>query len=167
MKTVLTAIISVFLALTASDASTVEPYSRPCRADDLIGLWKVVKWTSYLDDDRKLNSYAHAHQWYLFTPDGTLRSMTSTRRNPNEDLTVLAKLPAVISYRCTADGNVLTERKDLPSVKETWMCSVVTADRSDQARDVHLKKADVVMQLLGRDGRPIYVRQMRRVDLRN
>ena len=139
-------------------------YHRPCKAADLVGLWKVVQWTTYIDKE-KLNSYGHRHQWYLFSADGTLRSMTSTKPNENtrEIMRTLEKLPAVISYSCAEEGKVVTTRKDLPNGSELWAASFVTKDKADAARKVDLRQGDVVMTLLDKKGRPLYVRQMRKL----
>lgn len=139
-------------------------YHRACLAADLVGLWKVVQWTTYIDK-ANLNSYGHPHQWYWFSADGALRSMTSTKPNENvgEIAETLGKLPAVISYSCAEGGKVATTRKDSPNGSELWAAFVVTQDKAEAARNVDLKRGDVVMTLLGKEGRPLYVRQMRKL----
>ncbi len=140
-------------------------YHRPCTAGDLVGTWKVVKFRALgtVDKQNQSNSYFHPHQRYQFAADGALKSMTSTRPIDGTAIGVFDRVPHVISYRFRSEAQLETTRTDLPGHRELWICHFVTRRVKDAAREVDLRKGDVVMTLLDGRGKALYIRQMRRV----
>jgi hypothetical protein len=160
-------LILFYCGLTAAAQSTNAgaSYHRPADASDIAGLWKVVKWTAYfpiLEKDR-LNPFYRDYQWYLYGKDGSLKSLSSTRdSNAKDVLKALKTAPDVVRY--DLDKNVLrTTRSDLPDRKETWSCSMIVEEKHDFSKNVALNKGDLVMSLLNRDGKVVYVRQLRKL----
>jgi hypothetical protein len=155
------------LSATSSSPAAAPPqpsYHRPCKADDLPGLWKVVHWSTYVDQS-KLGTYDDPHQWYLFGADGALRSTTSSE--PNESVADIKKsletLPVVVRYMCPTAGTLETIRSDANGQSELWQAFYVTAQTADPAGKLDLRAGDIVMVLKDKDNRPAYVRQMRKV----
>ena len=163
--TLAAAALMLVMATATTAAESQASYNRPATVADLPGLWKVVQWSTFVDQS-KLNSYAEPYQWYLFDNNGSLRFMTS--RQPNEDAArirqTIESLPAVIRYACSGDGKVQTTRTDLSGAEELWQAFYVTRDTSDATGKVDLRAGDIVMTLLDSSGNPLYVRQMRSLD---
>jgi hypothetical protein len=138
------------------------PYNRPCGAEDLEGLWKIVEWSTF-GDKSQLDTYADPHQWFLFGSDGTLRSMSGaeTDENAAEVKKSLQKIPAVIYFMCPTPGTLETIRSDHSGQSELWKAFYVTKDTANGKAD--LRTGDVVMMLIGKDRQPVYVRQLRKL----
>ncbi len=137
---------------------------RPCMEYDLPGLWSVVHWTTYIDPSR-LNSYAAPHQWFWFSIDGSVRSVVSNR--PNEQVgairETLEAMPEVVHFTSPARGVIETTRSDQPGVTERWLAYTITANLPAGENNPELLAGDIVMTLVDPSGRPIYTRQMRKL----
>ena len=153
---------SVVLANPASP----DTYHRACTARDVVGTWEVVKWRTLVtfDEKDKGSSYFHRHQLFQFAADGTLKSMTSTRPFDDRSSRAFARVPKVISYHFPSNGQLETTRTDLPGHRELWICHFVTRRVKDAPRQVDLRPGDVVMTLLDRQGKPVFIRQLRRTN---
>ncbi|MBI4024946.1 MAG: hypothetical protein HY360_08185 [Verrucomicrobia bacterium] len=162
-------------------------YHRPCKADDLPGTWKVVKWTCYFKPPEKdiANVWFHDDQWCQFTGDGKMKSASAMKGGRLLDAKaferlpvtrslydrfkvplesgVLEKLPAVIAYACETDGRVVVTRTDLQDHREIWFSNLITENRSEPTVDVFLEKGDLLMTILNAQGKPAYLRQLRRL----
>jgi hypothetical protein len=159
--------VALGLAIAAGSIAAAEESPanhRPCKPDELLGLWKVVHWTKYADKD-KLGAYVDPHQWYLFSRDGSLRSTSSSEPNENvpEIKKELEKQPVVVHYMCPTSGIVETIRSDQNGPSELWRAFFVTKDAADSTGKIDLRSGDVVMMLMGTKDRPVYVRQIRKL----
>lgn len=145
--------------------SSANGYHRACTASDIVGTWEVVKWRALVTfgEKDKGSSYFHPHQLYQFTADGTLKSMTSTQPFESGSSRALDRVPKVISYHFPSAGQLETTRTDLPSHRELWVCHLVTKHVEDASHQVDLRQGDVVMTLLDRNGKPLFIRQLRRM----
>lgn len=145
--------------------SSSDGYHRACTARDIVGTWEVVKWRALVTfgEKDKRSSYFHPHQLYQFTADGTLKSMTSTKPFDSGSSRALDRVPTVISYHFPSAGQLETKRTDLASHRERWVCHFVTKHVDDASHQVHLRQGDVVMTLLDRSGKPLFIRQLRRM----
>ncbi len=152
-------------ATVSAKTSSESGYHRACTASDIVGTWQVVKWRPLVkfSEKDKSSSYFHPHQLYQFTADGTLKSMTSTRPFDSGSSRAFDRVPKVISYHFPSNGQLETRRTDSPGHGERWVCHFVTKDVKDASRQVDLRQGDVVMTLLGREGKPIFIRQLRRL----
>jgi hypothetical protein len=153
----------VALATPADAADAKDSYYRPCEEADLPGLWKVVHSTPYVDR-QQLHDYADPYQWYAFSNDGTQRWLTSDE--PKNDLVEireeLDKQPGMTHFTCK-DGKFAITRDNDKEGKESWLAFFVTQDRADPNSNVELRPGDVVMTLVGPDGKTQYARQLRKV----
>ena len=138
--------------------------NRPASSEDFPGLWEVVRWQSDVPADR-LKSYAAPFQYYLFAPDGSLRSATSQTRTRNlAAISHAVELqPAVTRYACSSGGFVEIFHTDWPDAPERWHAYYVNYTRRDAEGHFYFRAGDLVMTLLDNDGRPLYVRQMRQL----
>ena len=71
-------------------------------------------------------------------------------------------MTAVVTYSFNQDGMVTIKAKGSPGASETWHCVSMTQDRADDRQKAFLKKGDIVMTLVGKNGQPLYARQMRK-----
>ena len=138
------------------------PYARFCTARDLVGTWRVIKWTSELQFKDPNAPYLLPYQLFQFSKDGAMKSVHSKREFTGDPMKTFQAMPAVGIYRFNPDRLLTIKAKGNPRTAETWHCSAVIEDRSDDKRQIFLKKGDVVMTLIGKNGRPLYVRQMRK-----
>ena len=145
-------------------APLTPPGNRPATSDDLLGLWKVMRWHTNVPVDR-LKSYAAPYQYFAFGSDGSLRSATS--RQPTQDLTAIANAvelqPAVTRYACSDNGFVEIVNTGWPDAPELWHAYYVNFTSRDAEGHFYLRAGDIVMTLLDNSGRPLYVRQMRQL----
>jgi hypothetical protein len=149
---------------SVADEPATASNHRPVREADLPGLWMVVQFSSFTDDS-KLGSYAEPYQWLLFDTSGALRSVTS--KEPSDDLAKikaeLEALPFDVHYMCPSQGTVETMRSYGAGASELWRAFYVTRDTVDTSGKVDLREGDIVMTLMGRDRKPVYARQMRKL----
>jgi hypothetical protein len=153
-------------ARTLAASGVPEPLAahRPCMQDDLPGLWTVVRWTTYIDPSQ-LNSYAAPHQWFWISLDGSIRSVVSNR--PNDQVgairETLEAMPEVVHFTSPANGVIETTRSDQPGAAERWLAYTITANLPAGENNPEQLAGDVVMTLIDQSGKPIYTRQMRKL----
>ena len=135
---------------------------RTCTAKDLVGSWSLVKWNAPVHFNNPHAPYVMPHQVFQFGEDGGLKSAHSEEAFDVSPAKVLQRVPSVVNYRVGSNGVVTVQAKERPEASETWECHTVVDNVDDQKRQVHLKRGDVVMTLLGKDGQPLYVRQLRK-----
>lgn len=139
-----------------------KPIVRACTVKDVVGTWKLVKWNAPVHFNDPHAPYVMPYQVFQFGEDGGLKSAHSEQAFEGSPAKVLQSVPSVVSYQMGANGLVTVRAKERPEASETWECNAVTENVDDQKRQVHLKRGDVVMTLLGKDGQPLYVRQLRK-----
>ncbi len=146
------------------DEPAAESNHRSVREADLPGLWTVVQWSAFTDES-ELGSYVEPYQWFLFDTSGVLRSVTAQK--PSDDIAEIKKalqaLPVDVHYMCPSQGTVETMRSHTPGSSELWRAFYVTRDTVDASGKVDLRKGDIVMTLMGRDRKPTYARQIRKL----
>ncbi len=135
---------------------------RACTMKDVVGSWKLVKWNAPVHFNNAHAPYVMPHQVFQFDEDGGVKSAHSDQAFEGGPAKVLQNVPSVVTYQVGANGVVTVWAKERPDASETWECNAVTENVDDQKRQVHLKRGDVVMTLLGKDGQPLYVRQLRK-----
>jgi hypothetical protein len=135
---------------------------RACTAKDVVGSWKLVKWNAPVHFNNPHAPYVMPHQVFQFNEDGGMKSAHSEQAFDGSPNKVLQHAPSVVKYEVDSNGLVTVRAKERPDASETWECNAVTENVDDQKRQVHLKRGDVVMTLLGKDGQPLYVRQLRK-----
>ncbi|MCK5843660.1 MAG: hypothetical protein KAG97_03060 [Victivallales bacterium] len=175
MRNAVFIIISATLMLVESafggDDSVPKPinsgaaYSRLCGEADLKGLWRVVKWTPYMEvkgaDWRE--SLFLRHQWIEFDGNGHLKSVASNKKmNFDKVVELLAKVPwgVTISFKRNGFFEISSETKKYPG--SIWRCVVITRNISVKSRKLDLREGDVIMTLLGYDESILYFRQVRK-----
>lgn len=139
-----------------------KPIVRACTVKDVVGTWSLVKWNAPVHFNNPHAPYVMPHQIFQFGEDGGMKSAHSEKAFESSPAKVLQNVPSVVSYQVGSNGLMTVQAKERPEASETWECNAVTQNVDDQKRQVHLKRGDVVMTLLGKDGQPLYVRQLRK-----
>jgi hypothetical protein len=143
-------------------AAAGNPFSRFCKAHDLVGTWHLVKYTTPYEFKDPNAPYLLPYQVFQFTADGNMKSAHSPkpfRENPGK---MFQAIPAVVTYGFERDGLVTVRAKGAAAAAETWHCVAITQDRNDEEHQVFMKRGDLVMTLVGKNGQPLFVRQLRK-----
>jgi len=157
------AVLLLAFAFPESGFATADkPSSRFCKPHDLVGTWRVVKWTSEFQFKDPNAPYLLPHQLFQFSADGSMKSAHSAKAFAEGPKKVFQAMPAVVTYSFNQDGIVTVKAKDPTGASETWHCVSMTRDRADDQQNAFLKKGDIVMTLVGKNGQPLYARQMRK-----
>lgn len=149
-----------------SPAKISSEYSTLCMKENVVGFWKVVKWTPYFyikakDWDKPLYL---KYQWYLLFADGSFRTMSSKKEQ--DDKIVKDKLMATeteLRYKFIDKGVVEFFHQKNKKFKEIWRCALVTENLPPGLSETKVEKGDLLMSLLDANNTVIYVRQMRKV----
>lgn len=141
-------------------------YSRLCLKDDIIGFWKVVKWTPYFYIPAKdWNKPLYLkYQWFWFFDNGTFGTMASKKELQDSDVkNKLTGSPTDLQYKFVDKGIIDVFHRTNERFKEVWRCALVTEDIAVIGQDDKVEKGDILMSLLDANNTVIYVRQMRKV----
>ena len=143
-------------------------YSRLCEERDLRGLWRVVKWTPYMEvkgADWRLPMFLR-HQWMEFDGSGHLRTVAANKKISDgeaEKLLRKALWKLTITFKRLGFCVISSEKARYPGA--VWRCALITKEIKSSPTKLDLKKGDVVMTLLGDDENILYFRQLRKIKL--
>lgn len=155
-------LLLVFVFPDSGYAAADKPSSRFCKPQDLVGTWRVVKWTSEFQFKDPNAPYLLPHQLFQFSADGSMKSAHSAKAFAGDPKQMFQAMPAFVTYSFNQEGMVTIRAKDSAGASETWHCVSMTRDRADDQHKAFLKKGDIVMTLVGQNGQPLYARQMRK-----
>lgn len=139
-----------------------KPYSRFCKPGDLIGTWRLVKFSTPHEFKDPQAPYLLPHQMFQFLKDGTMKSAHSPIPLPDDPTKVFQAIASESTYSFTKAGQVTLKGKTAEAGAETWHCVTITEDRKIEAQQVFMKRGDVVMTLIGKKGEPAFTRQLRK-----
>src|SRR5436309_2696091 len=149
-KQLSTALLLLAFALPESGyAAADKPSSRFCKPQDLVGTWRVVKWTSDFQFKDPNAPYLLPHQLFQFSANGSMKSAHSAKAFAEDPKKLFQTMPAVVTYSFNQEGMITIQAKDSAGASETWHCVSMTRDRSDDQQKAFLKKGDIVMTLVG------------------
>jgi hypothetical protein len=138
------------------------PYSRFCKARDLVGTWRLVKFTSQFEFKDSHAPYLMPHQLFQFSTDGDMKSVYSLTPIQGDPTKALQSMPAVVTYGFGREGIVTVRAKGTIGASETWHCVTLTEDRRDEKQQMFMKRGDLIMTLVGKDGQAAFVRHLRK-----
>ena len=163
LKQLSAAVLLLAFAVPESGYAVADkPSSRFCKPQDLVGTWRVVKWTSNFQFKDPNAPYLLPHQLFYFSADGGMKSAHSAKAFDGDPKKMFQATPADVTYSFNQDGMVTIKAKDSTGASEIWHCVSMTRDRADDRQKAVLKKGDIVMTLVGKNGQPLYARQMRK-----
>ena len=169
---VLVMVLSVDASLEAADSSlrmrSIAPpawnpsYSRSCTPADLLGTWRLVKFASPYRFKDPRAAYLLPHQLFQFSPDGGMKSAHSALPITEQPERVFSRIPGSISYAVEQESLVTVRAPEAGGAKETWQCVAIVRDATHQEPRMKMKRGDVVLTLVGKQGQPIIVRLLRK-----
>ena len=101
-------------------------------------------------------------QMFQFLKDGTMKSAHSAIPLPDDPTKVFQAIASESTYSFGKAGLVTMKAKGPEAGEETWHCVTITEDRKIEARQVFMKRGDLVMTLIGMNGEPAFTRQLRK-----
>ncbi|MGH7205307.1 MAG: hypothetical protein ACREI2_03750, partial [Nitrospiraceae bacterium] len=87
-------------------AAADKPSSRFCKPQDLVGTWRVMKWTSEFQFKDPNAPYLLPHQLFQFSADGSMKSAHSAKAFTGDPRKVFQAMPAVVTYSFNQEGMV-------------------------------------------------------------
>jgi hypothetical protein len=158
----LLAVSEVAVAAATKDTGSAMAYSRFCKAQDLVGTWKLVKYSSQYEFKDPNAPFLMPHQVFHFSDRGSMKSAYSAKPFAGDPKKVLQQVPDEVNYAFEREGLMTLKAKSAPAGAETWHCVAITVDKKDDVHQAAMKKGDVVMTLVGKNGQPVFVRQLRK-----
>ncbi|MGH7209792.1 MAG: hypothetical protein ACREIL_10465 [Nitrospiraceae bacterium] len=154
-------VVGVAVLAQAADKHA-KPYSRFCKPGDLLGTWRLVKFSTPHQFRDPQAPYLLPHQMFQFQKDGTMKSAHSAIPLPDDPTKVFQAIASESTYSFTKAGLVALKGKTAEAGSETWHCVTITEDRKIEAQQVFMKRGDLVMTLIGKKGEPAFTRQLRK-----
>ena len=158
---ILVSVVGLAMPAQAAD-KRAKPYSRFCKASDLVGTWRLVKFSTPHQFNDSSAPYLLPHQMFQFLKDGTMKSAHSAIPLPDDPTKVFQAIASESMYSFTKAGQVTLKGKTAEAGSETWHCVTITEDRKIEAQQVFMKRGDLVMTLIGKKGEPAFTRQLRK-----
>ena len=111
MKAVLTVLALGWLAVTPAAALDPSQVMRPCKRQDVLGVWRVMRLgvASGTDVDRSDPSFL-PHQRYVFHADATMAYVSQEVPFTAEDQRALKTLPRSATWSLEGDGRLVSQR---------------------------------------------------------
>ncbi len=136
--------------------------SRFCTLSDLVGTWRLVRFETRYQFKDPNAPYLLPHQVFQFAKNGDMKSASSSKPFERDSFKVLQSMPAQVTYGMKRNGMVVLKAKGAPDATESWHCVAMTQDRTDEVHETVLRRGDLVMTLIGPNGQPVLVRQLRK-----
>ena len=158
--------VLVLAGLAAAPAAAVEPeqFSRACKRQDLIGVWRVMRLGVPPGSaiDRSDPAFL-PHQRYVFHSNATMAHVTQEVPFSPEEQRGLAKLPAPDLWSLESDGRLVRQRDGVAAVEKAD-CRVMTYPVKDpKTSQPTAQVGDVLLTDRPRDERPATRRLLRRI----
>jgi hypothetical protein len=142
-------------------------YARACRPADLLGTWRLVSFHSPYGFKDSRAPYLLAHQLFQYSNDGLMKSAHSAHPIADPPREIFDRIPSAMSYTLAAKGMVTVRNSAteaaIQAPRETWQCAAILRDAvRDKSAGGMVKQGDLVMTLIGKNGRTLFVRQLRK-----
>lgn len=144
--------------------STVPSSSlRSCSVEDVFGTWTLVTFESSYRFKLPQAPYLFPYQVFQYLPGHGAKSAHSRTPILESPDRVFEGVPLDLTYQVEQGGRVILKTKGQEAAVEVWSCSVVWQE--SRAKDEHsaLRRGDLVMTLLGKQGQALFVRQLRKI----
>ena len=154
------------LALAAVPAVAVEPgeFMRPCKRQDLLGVWRVMRLgvAGGSEVDRTDPAFLR-HQRYVFHSNATMAHASQDVPFTAEEQRGLTKLPPSATWAIELEGSLVRQRDGVAEV-ERAECRVLTqAVRDPKTSQPTAQAGDVLLTEERADRRPATRRLLRRI----
>ena len=157
------ALLAAPLTVSAAAADDAREALRPCRREDLIGTWAMIRLgTARAAQVDLADPDYYPYQLYAFHTDASMRHLTAPAPvGPAERRTILSA-PSTITWTVDGNGRLLT-RKDAAAAPEIDACAVLLAKVSDPRSPIPGLPGDLLLTHYGEDGKPIARRLLRKL----
>jgi len=150
----------------AGPAGAVEPADvmRPCKRQDLIGVWRVLRLgvPGGNDVDRSDPAFL-PHQRYVFHANATMTYVSQEVPFTRDDQLGLTKLPASATWALEAEGRLVRQRDGVAAL-EKIECRVVTQSVKDpKTSQPTAQVGDLLLTDEGAADRPATRRLLRKI----
>ncbi len=137
-------------------------YARTCVGRDLAGDWELVTFDSPYRFRNPRAPYLFPHQVFQYTTHGGAKSAHSRRPIQDSPGKVLQTVPMDMTYEVRRSGRVILKATGHDEPKEIWSCQIATRDFERDAHRTAVRRGDLLMTLLGSEGKALFVRQLRK-----
>lgn len=135
---------------------------RRCAGEDVLGNWSLVTFDSSYRFRNPQAPYLFPYQLFQYSSERGAKSAHSRTPIPGSPDRVFETVPPDMTYRVEQGGRVVLKTGGHDAAVEIWSCSVVTRDREARGGGSDLRRGDLLMTLLGRNGQALFVRQLRK-----
>jgi hypothetical protein len=154
------------LALAALPADAVEPpeFMRPCRPQDLVGVWRLMRLgvAGGSQVDRTDPAFL-PHQRYVFHSNATMAHASQEVPFTKDEQRALAKLPTSATWTIAEEGRLVRQRDGVPTV-EAAECRVLThAVKDPKTSQPTAQAGDLLITDEGGDRYPPTRRLLRKI----
>jgi len=154
------------VGLTLLPAAAVDPREmlRPCKRQDLIGVWRVMRFGFAQGASVDRNDPAYLpHQRYVFHSNATMAYATQDVPFTADGQRELVKLPTTATWAMDPEGRLIRQRDGMPAV-ELADCQIVLSPINDpKGSQPRAQRGDILLTEETPDHKPITRRLLRRI----
>lgn len=146
-------------------------YERRCTTNDLIGYWTMVDFDSSNPNAEKdshyVNESALGYQIYSFDKRGKFKFGASESGIDQSEYNKFQLLPADSDYKLETSGKLKLMTKSADDKKSKplyYACTLITKDMADKDGIVVKDKGNLLFRYWGKDKKPLYEKQLKRIN---
>lgn len=147
-------------------AKTASEYSKLCIQQDVVGFWKVMKWTPYFHvsaKDWKKPAFMK-FQWFIFSAEGQIKTLSAGKEFKISEVSKkLAGAKTPLRFNIEKNGIMKVTSSKKKEIDERWRCAVVTQNITEKEMGIALQKGDLIQSLIDNNNKILYIRQMRKI----
>jgi hypothetical protein len=164
VRVLLTALVLASVPL--APAAAVEPadFMRPCKRQDLIGVWRVLRLglPTGADVDRTDPAYL-PHQRYVFHSNATMVYVSQEVAFTPEEQRALTKLPVSATWALESDGRLVRQREGVAAVEKADCRVMIRAVKDPKTSQPTAQAGDLLLTDERADNRPAARRLLRKI----
>ena len=160
------ALALALVALTVAPAVALDPreFMRPCKRQDVIGVWVVMRFGFAQGAALDRNDPAYLpHQRYIFHSNATMAYASQDVPFVAEAQPELLKLPTTATWALESDGRLIRQRDGMPSVEAANCQVVLSAVNDPKGSQPRAQRGDILLTEETPDRKPVTRRLLRRI----
>jgi hypothetical protein len=152
------------LAAVPAAAIEREDVLRPCKRQDLIGVWRVLRLgvTGGATIDRTDPAFL-PHQRYVFHSNATMAHATQEVPFTADEQRTLLKTPTTATWAMESEGRLVRQRDGVAAVEKADCRVVLQAVKDPKTSQPTAQAGDVLLTEDGADRRPAARRLLRKI----
>ena len=156
----------VLVGLAAAPAAAVDPreFMRPCKRQDLIGLWRVMRLGvgGGAEIDRTDPAFL-PHQRYVFHSNATMAYATQEVPFTADEQRGLLKVPPTATWAMEGEGRLVRQRDGVAAVEKADCKVLMRAVKDPKTSQPTAQAGDILLTEETADTRPPTRRLLRRI----